>query len=49
MIKYILGITAMFLLYRVETTGNHKLIVGAFISYIFFSILYIVDIMKEMI
>lgn len=48
MIKYILGFTAMFLLYKVETTGNHKFIEGAFISFLFFAILFIIDIIKEM-
>ncbi len=48
MIKYIFALVMGALMYRVETTGNLKLIYGTLASFGTFAILYFIDLVKEL-
>lgn len=48
MIKYIFALIMVALMYRVETTGNLKLIWEAFASFMTFAILYYIELLKEL-
>jgi hypothetical protein len=48
MIKYIIAVIVVALFFRVETTGNLKLMWGALCSFMAYIILFFIDLMKEL-